>query len=68
MRSRSQTNFYRGAIDEEALIANVLRRSNRYNELMVESAVGCGATVISVKIGHSVEDVADFCVSVLVEE
>jgi 2-phosphoglycerate kinase len=67
-RIRSQTSFYRGASDEEALIANFLRRSSRYNELMVESAMEYGATVISVEIGHSVEDVADLCVSALAEE
>ena len=66
-RIRSQTDFYRGASDEEALIANILRRSSRYNELMIESAVECCATVISVGIGHSVDDVADLCVSALVE-
>ena len=31
-RNSSQTSFYGGALDEEALIANVLRGSNRYNE------------------------------------
>jgi 2-phosphoglycerate kinase len=67
-RIRSQTSFYRGASDEEALIANVLRRSGRYNELMVESAMEYGATVISVEIAHSIEDVADLCVSALAEE
>jgi 2-phosphoglycerate kinase len=68
VRIRSQTDFYRGASDEEALIANVLRRSSRYNELMIESAVECRATVISVGTGHSVDDVADLCVSALAEE
>ena len=51
-RIRSQTSFSLGASDEVALIANVLRRSSRYNELTVESAMECGATVISAEIGH----------------
>ena len=67
-RIRSQKDFYRGASDEEALITNVLRRSSRYNELMVESAMTCSATVINVEIGHSIEDVANLCVSALTEE
>ena len=67
-RIRSQTSFYRGASDEEALIANAMKRSSRYNELMVESAMKGGATVISIEIGHSVEDIADLCVSALEED
>lgn len=67
-RIRSQTSFYSGASDEEALIANVLKRSIRYNELMIESAMVCGATVISVEICHSVENVADLCASALAKE
>ena len=64
-RIRSDTSFYQGAADEEALIENVLRRSSRYNELMVASAVQCGSILIDVEAGHSVDDVADLCVSAL---
>jgi 2-phosphoglycerate kinase len=64
-RIRTQTSFYRGALDEEALIANILSRSNIYNELMIKSAVACGATLISVKVSHTVEDVADLCMLAL---
>lgn len=64
-RIRSDPDFYRGAVDEEALIDNFLRRSSRYNELMLRSAAQCSATVIHVLCGHSVEDVAGLCVSAL---
>jgi 2-phosphoglycerate kinase len=67
-RIRSQVSFYQGASDEEALITNFLRRSSRYNQLMVESAMQCDAKVIRVQFSYSVEDVADQCVSALVEE
>jgi 2-phosphoglycerate kinase len=67
-RIRSQVSFYQGASDEEALIANFLRRSSRYNQLMVESAMQCDARVIRVQFRYSVEDVANQCVSALVEE
>ena len=67
-RIRSQASFYEGASDEQALIVNFLRRSSRFNQLMVESALECGAAVIRVKLGHSVEDVADRCVVALMEE
>jgi 2-phosphoglycerate kinase len=60
-RVRSDEEFYRGAADEEALIENFTRRSNRYNELMLESARDCGATVISVDSSQSVEEIADAC-------
>jgi 2-phosphoglycerate kinase len=62
----SQVSFYQGASDEQALIANFLQRSSRYNQLMVESALECGARVIRVQFNYSVENVADQCVSALV--
>ncbi len=67
-RIRSLPDFYQGAVDEEALITNFLRRSSRFNELIIESAVECRATVITVGTGYSVDDVADLCVSALAEE
>jgi hypothetical protein len=45
-----------------------LKRSSRYNELMVESAVACGATVIRVEYEDSIEDVADACLLELTGE
>jgi 2-phosphoglycerate kinase len=67
-RIRSNPDFYRGAVDEEALISNFLRRSSRYNELMLESAAECSATVITVLSGQSVKDIADLCVSALTRQ
>ncbi|MBN1934981.1 MAG: hypothetical protein JW934_09970 [Anaerolineae bacterium] len=64
-RIRSRPDFYRGAADEETLINNFLRRSSRYNELMLKSAAQCSATVINVISDHSVRGVADLCVSAL---
>ena len=64
-RIRSQEDFYRGATDENALITNVMKRSSRYNALMLESAEKWRANVIHVRAAHSVEDVVDLCVSVL---
>lgn len=64
-RIRSDPDFYRGALDEEALISNFSRRGSRYNELMLQSATQCSATVINVVFGHSVQDVADLCVLAL---
>jgi len=64
-RIRSQTDFYRGASDEVALISNILRRSSLYNELMIGSAMEFGAAVIKVWPWHSVDDVADLCESAL---
>jgi len=60
-RIRAQTSFFRGAEDEKKLLTNMLRRSSRYNELMIKSAVACGAILIRIEAGHSVEDVADMC-------
>jgi len=67
-RIRSNPDFYRGAADEEALIGNFLRRSSRYNELMLESAAECSATVITVLSGQPVNDIADLCVSALTRQ
>ena len=67
-RIRTRPDFYKGAVDEEALITNFLRRSSRFNALIMKSAVECRATVIAVKACHSVDDVADLCVSALTEE
>jgi hypothetical protein len=64
-RIRSNPDFYRGAADEEALIGNFKRRSSRYNELMLKSAAGCSATVITVLPGQSVKVIADLCVRAL---
>ncbi len=60
-RIRTQTSFFRGAADEKKLRTNMLRRSSRYNELVSKSAIACGATLIKIEVGHSVEDVADMC-------
>jgi hypothetical protein len=57
-----------GAADEEGLLTDMLKRSSRYNELMVESAVACGATVIRVEYEDSIEDVADACLLELTGE
>ena len=67
-RIRSNPDFYRGAVDEEALISNFLRRSSRYNELMLKSAAECSSTVIPILSGQSVKDIADLCVSALTPE
>jgi hypothetical protein len=64
-RIRACPDFYQGAEDEQALITNFLRRSNRYNKLMNKSAIECGATLITVETGYSVKDVADLCMSIL---
>ncbi|MBN1452263.1 MAG: hypothetical protein JW963_14710 [Anaerolineales bacterium] len=62
-RLRAQSSFFRGAADEEGLLTNMVRRSSRYNELMVESAAACGAALIRVEAGHSVEDVVELCLA-----
>jgi hypothetical protein len=67
-RIRANRDFYRGAVDEETLIGNFLRRSSRYNELMLKSTAQCNATVIHIVSGHSVQDVADLCVSALTKK
>lgn len=64
-RIRSHSDFYRGAVDEEALISNFLKRSSWYNALMLKSAAECSATVITFDFCHTVEDIADMCVSAL---
>ena len=67
-RIRTQPDFYKGAVDEEALVSNFLLRSSRYNELMLKSAAECNAVVITVNSGHTIKDVADLCVSALTTE
>ena len=64
-RIRSNPGFYRGAADEEALICSFMRRSSRYNERMVASAAECGAAVIRVLPGQTVNQIADLCVLAL---
>jgi 2-phosphoglycerate kinase len=64
-RIRSNPDFYRGAADEEALIHNFMRRSSRHNERMVASAAECGAAVIRVLPGQTVNQIADLCVLAL---
>ena len=60
-RIRAQSSFFRGAADKEGLLTNMLRRSSRYNELMIASVVACGAILIRVEVELSIEDVVDMC-------
>jgi 2-phosphoglycerate kinase len=64
-RIRSNPEFYRGAADEDALIRNFMRRSSRHSEQMLASAAACGAAVVTVLPGHTVDEIADRCVSAL---
>jgi hypothetical protein len=67
-RIRSNPSFFCGATDEEALIRNFLRRSSQYNKLMIESAAVCNAALVRVESGQSVSDIADLCISALIQE
>jgi 2-phosphoglycerate kinase len=67
-RIRSNPEFYRGAADEEALVRNFVKRSSRYNELMLKSALEFNAAVVVAGSGHSVEDIADMCTVALTDE
>jgi hypothetical protein len=67
-RIRSSPDFYRGAVDEAALIGNFLRRSSRYNEQMLALAAACSAAVIPVSPGQPVDEIADRCVSALSQQ
>jgi 2-phosphoglycerate kinase len=67
-RVRSNPAFYAGAADEEALIGNFVRRSSRYGELMCQSALRCGASVIAVLPDQPVDEIADRCVVALVRQ
>jgi 2-phosphoglycerate kinase len=67
-RVRSQESFYEGAEDAEVLVRNFVKRSSVHTELIIQSAEECGADLITVKAGQSVEDAADLCVKALVQQ